>query len=122
MIKRFIISEEERSDIRSKYGLINEQDNYENHTFIKGIQRFLNEKIRAGLKVDGLSDNNLKSETAKAIAKYQSKIGVYPTDGVWGKDTWAKMSPKDKQRCEDLVAEEGGIIDEFINWMGKMFN
>jgi hypothetical protein len=122
MAKRFIISEEERSDIRSRYGLVNEQDNYENHTFIKGIQRFLNEKIRAGLKVDGLSDNNLKSETAKAIAKYQSKIGVYPTDGVWGKKTWSKMSPKDKQRCEDLVAEEGGIIDEFINWMGKMFS
>jgi hypothetical protein len=63
MAKRFIITEEEKGDILSKYGLINEQDNYENHTFIKGIQRFLNEKIRAGLKVDGLSDNNLKSET-----------------------------------------------------------
>jgi hypothetical protein len=122
MSKRFIISEEEKRDIRSKYGLVNEQDDSPNRTFIRGVQRFLNEKFNAGLKVDGLTDNNLKSETAKAIAKYQSKIGVYPTDGVWGRDTWSKMSPKDRQRCEDLVAEEGGIIDEFINWMGKMFS
>jgi hypothetical protein len=121
MTKRFIISEEERSDIRAKYGLINEQDDSQNHTFIRGVQRFLNERFRAGLKIDGLSDNNLKSDTAKAIAKYQSKLGVYPTDGVWGRNTWAKMAPKDKQRCEDLVAEEGGIIDEFINWMSKIF-
>jgi hypothetical protein len=120
MGKRLIISEQEKNDIRSRYGLINEQDNDPNREFIKGIQRFLNEKLKpsSNLKVDGLTDNNLKSATAQAISKYQSMIGVYPADGVWGDNTWGKMSPQDKQRCKDLVAEEGGIISQFLNWIG----
>ena len=42
MSKRFIISEEERSDIRSRYGLVNEQQ--ETPEQKKGLQRFLNKK------------------------------------------------------------------------------
>ena len=39
MAKRFIISEEERSDIRSRYGLVNEQNN-EKREYVRAIQRF----------------------------------------------------------------------------------
>lgn len=121
MSKRFIITEEEKGHILSKYGLLKEQGENPNHSFIKGIQRFLNEKLRAGLKVDGLTDNNMTSSTAKAIAKYQSMIGVNPVDGVWGENTWNRMNNKDRERCKDLVAEEGGLIDQFINWVEKTF-
>ena len=82
MTKRFIISEEERSDIRSKYGLINEQDDRPDHIFVRGIQRFLNEKLKINLKVDGQTDINGNSETAKAIMRYQEMLNklTFKTD------------------------------------------
>lgn len=94
--------------------------------FVRAIQRFLiSKKITGGNKqplvVDGKTDNNLTSQTAQAISKYQKAIGCSRTDGVWGEETWNKMPPKDKQQLEDLVAEEGGLIDQFINWIGKKF-
>ena len=87
----------------------------ENINFIKGIQNFLNTK-GAKLVVDGKTGRN--SQTEKAIIKYQSKIGLYPADGVWGSNTWAKMPEQDKALLEKLIAKEGGIIDEFLNWIG----
>ena len=45
-------------------------------------------------------------------------IGVYPTDGVWGPDTWNKMPPKDKKMLSDFIAKEGGLFDRFLNWLG----
>ena len=120
MAKRFIISEDERKDILSKYNLLNEQPDSQRHVSVRGIQRFLNEKIKAGLEVDGLTDHNLKSKTAQAIAKYQKMLRVSP-DGIFDEETWNAMNPKDKQRLEDLIAEEGGVIDMFFNWMKKNF-
>lgn len=120
MSKRFIISEDERKYILSKYNLLNEQPDSPKHISVRGIQRFLNEKIKAGLEVDGLTDNNLKSKTAQAIAKYQRMLRVND-DGIFEEDTWNAMNPKDKQRLEDLIAEEGGVIDMFFNWMKKNF-
>ena len=57
MAKRFIISEDEKRDIRSRYGLVNEQN--ESPELKKGIQCFLNKKgykddANQPLKVDGL--------------------------------------------------------------------
>ena len=49
---------------------------------------------------------------------YQSKIGVYPTDGVWGPDTWDKMPEKDKVLLKKLIAQEGGLFDRFLNFIG----
>jgi hypothetical protein len=132
MAKRFIISEEEKRDIRSRYGLVNEQDDKPDHIFVRGIQRFLNEKLKIKLKVDGLTDINGNSETAKAIMRYQemlnkltSKTDEYrmplTIDGNFGYETHKFMPLKDKQRLDDLVAEEGGVIDQFINWLSKMF-
>jgi hypothetical protein len=132
MTKRFIISEEEKNDIRSKYGLVNEQDDRMDHTYVRGIQRFLNEKLKIHLKVDGLTDNQGKSETAKAIMRYQdilnnfmSKNNKYKepliVNGVFGEKTYGFMPQNDKNRLDDLVAEEGGIINQFTHWLSKMF-
>jgi peptidoglycan hydrolase-like protein with peptidoglycan-binding domain len=94
--------------------------------FVRAIQRFLISKKITGdnrqpLIVDGKTDNNLTSQTAQAISKYQAAIGCRRTDGVWGDETWGKMPPKDRQQLEDFVADEGGLIDQFINWIGKKF-
>ena len=104
--------------------VISEQS--EERGFVKAIQKFLNEKKITGdnrqpLVLDGKTDNNLTSQTSQAISKYQRMIQVLPADGVWGETTWSKMPSKDKERLEDLIADEGGLIDQFINWIGKKF-
>lgn len=96
--------------------VIKEQQDYIEHQFMRAVQNFLNEKIKANLKVDGLTGRNSKTE--QAIMKYQEMIGSYPIDGVWGKDTWSKMPELDKKRLKYLVAKEGGLIDMFLNWIG----
>jgi hypothetical protein len=94
--------------------------------FVRAIQRFLISKKITGdnrqpLTVDGRTDIKLTSQTAQAISKYQASIGCRRPDGVWGEETWNKMPPKDRQDLEDLVADEGGVIDQFMNWIGKQF-
>jgi hypothetical protein len=93
--------------------VINEQT--EERNFIKGIQQFLNTK-GAKLSVDGKTGPN--SNTEKAITNYQSRIGVYPADGVWGPDTWEKMPEKDRVILKKMIAQEGGLIDKFLNLVG----
>jgi hypothetical protein len=83
---------------------------------IRGVQRFLNEKFKLNLEVDGKTGPN--SDTEKAIMKYQGLIKCYPTDGVWGPNTWEKMSGPDRKRLKELVAEEGGILDQLMNKLG----
>lgn len=123
MSSKILISEEEKSRILNLHenfktkGILNEQDDDPHHSFVRGVQRFLNEKMKSGLTVDGMTDNNMKSKTAQAIAKYQKSIGVLD-DGVWGPETWSKMTKEDKERLKDLVAEEGGLIDRFLRWIG----
>jgi hypothetical protein len=121
MAKRFIISEEERSDIRSKYGLINEQTELMNKN--KAIQCFLNKKgIRdkenKPLKIDGsigTLDND--SKTAQAIEKYQNILKVRP-DGVWGSETYNKMPDKDVQIFKQCLSDEGDFIDKGLHFFG----
>jgi peptidoglycan hydrolase-like protein with peptidoglycan-binding domain len=117
MSKRFIITEEERNDIRSRYGLVNEQQ--ETPEQKKGLQCFLNKKgikdnSNQPLKVDG----NIGDKTMEAITKYQSKIGVYPTDGTWGPATSSKMPSKDVELFKQCIADEGSIIDKGLHWIG----
>ena len=116
MAKRFIISEDEKRDIRSRYGLVNEQN--ESPELKKGIQCFLNKKgykddANQPLKVDGL----LAGKTSEALSKYQSKIGV-TADGVWGPETQNKMSDKDVQLFKQCVSDEGSFIDKSLHMFG----
>lgn len=123
MNKKITISESEKKSIlnmHSEYkNILKEQsDGYEREN-VRAIQRFLNEKFKINLKVDGLTGPN--SETSKAIERYQQYIGAYPIDGVWGEVTMNKMPKKDRQRLEDLIADEGGVVGQFINWVSKLF-
>jgi peptidoglycan hydrolase-like protein with peptidoglycan-binding domain len=116
MAKRFIISEEERSDIRSRYGLVNEQN--EPIEYKKAVQCFLNKKgykddSNKPLNVDGRWD----SRTQEALRKYQSKIKV-DTDGVWGPMTYNKMPNNDVQIFKQCVSDEGDLIDKGLHFFG----
>jgi hypothetical protein len=83
---------------------------------IRGIQRFLNQKLKLNLEIDGKTGKN--SETEKAIMKYQQQIKCYPADGTWGPETWEKMSAPDREKLKAMVAKEGGLLDQLMNWMG----
>ena len=100
------------------YNVVNKviQEQVEEAKIIKGIQNFLNKKMNAKLVVDGKTGPN--SQTSKAIEKYQHSIGVNPTDGVWGSNTYRKMPKEDKEMLKDSMAEEGDIFDRFLHWIG----
>ena len=72
---------------------LNEQR--EMHNKIEAVQKFLNERLKLNLTTDGKTGPN--SQTESAIMKYQTIIGLYPTDGVWGDNTENKMPPADKK-------------------------
>jgi peptidoglycan hydrolase-like protein with peptidoglycan-binding domain len=91
--------------------LLSEQTEEANIT--KSIQCFLNKKMNAGIAVDGMTGPG----TNKAIANYQSKIGVM-ADGVWGDETRSKMPPADKTILEECVNEHSDIIDKVLRWFG----
>lgn len=86
---------------------------------IQKIQAFLNKKMNAGLELDGKTGRD--SKTAGAISKYQSSIGVFPADGVWGPNTYSKMPEKDKLMLKNIVVEQGGVWDNFLKWFNKTF-
>jgi len=88
----------------------------EERNMTRAIQKFLDKTMRAGLVEDGKTGRN--SATEAAISKYQSKIGVYPSDGTWGENTWNKMPEQDRKLLKDLIAKEGGPVDTFLNWLG----
>jgi hypothetical protein len=116
MAKRFIISEEEKGDILSKYGLVNEQN--EPIEFKKAVQCFLNKK---GYKDDSnkplVVDGRLDDKTKEALSKYQIKLGV-DSDGVWGPMTYNKMPDKDVQIFKQCISDEGSFIDKGLHMFG----
>jgi hypothetical protein len=90
----------------SKWSQLNEQDEATKGTV--QVQKFLNAKKITGkdgkpLVVDGMTGPN--SNTEAAIQKYQQRIGVWPTDGVWGYDTMEKMPEQDRE-----------LWDSFSSW------
>jgi hypothetical protein len=93
--------------------VIEEQDYRPESQFTRAVQQFLNQKIKANLNVDGL----MGDKTQDAIMKYQSMIGT-DSDGRWGRMTWEKMPETDRRILKKMIANEGGLIDKFLNWMG----
>lgn len=86
----------------------------EDANITKSIQCFLNKRMNAGLAVDGLSGDKTKD----AIENYQSGIGVFPADGVWGPQTKDKMPNNDRKMLEECVNEHSDIIDKVLRWFG----
>jgi len=123
MGKKLIISESERETILGMHtsfknnGVILEQTEISNLN--KAVQCFLNKKgIKdnkgKSLAVDGLAGTS----TQEALSKYQSTIGVYPADGVFGPNTSNKMPLKDKEIFKQCSSEHGDILDKVFNWLG----
>lgn len=100
------------------YCPLKEQNEGVNQT--KAVQKFLNKKFQLGLSEDGLTGKG--SLTSKAIARYQTKLGVYPVDGVWGDNTYEKMPPADKQLFDKLSSESDDIFDTMTNQLQNLFN
>jgi len=89
-MKKYIFTESQVKKIID--GQLNEQS--ESYKKTIAVQKFLNDRIGAKLVPDGKTGPN--SSTEKAIIKYQTMIGVLPTDGVWGPETEEMMEKKDK--------------------------
>jgi len=101
-MKKIIISEKEKKNILEMHynnkNVVSEQS--EDTKNIKYVQEFLNQKLKAGLTVDGVTGD----KTKQAISKYQSMIGVNP-DGVWGYDTQTKMPQQDKKILDQIKSK-----------------
>ena len=98
--------------------VINEQNEEKNIN--KAVQCFLNKKgikDNAGnsLIIDGIITPNSKS--AEAIIKFQKTIKAKP-DGVWGDETYKKMTESDKNIFKDCRSKYGDIIDKGIHFFG----
>jgi peptidoglycan hydrolase-like protein with peptidoglycan-binding domain len=97
--------------------LVNEQS--DEVRLKKAVQCFLNKKgykddSNQPLKVDGLMDE----KTEQALSKYQSKIKVYPADGIWGSATQNKMPSGDVQIFKQCISDEGDIFDKGLHFLG----
>ena len=116
MAKRFIISEEERSDIRSKYGLITEQNQLSGQEVFE-LQTALNDyfkmkKVMVNGKLFQIKDDSLwGKETINALKKFQ-KMEHIDDDGIPGEDTYAALHK---------LGLNQDIIDKAISWLGKLF-
>ena len=96
-MKKYIFTESQMKSILDN--LIQEEtqlnEQSEMHDKIVAVQKFLNERLKLNLVTDGKTGPN--SKTYSAIQKYQSMIGLYPTDGTWGPNTEEKMPDSDKK-------------------------
>jgi murein L,D-transpeptidase YcbB/YkuD len=116
MAKRFIISEEERSDIRSKYGLITEQNQLSGQEVFE-LQTALNDyfkmkKVMVNGKLFQIADDSLwGDETINALKKFQ-KMERIKDDGIPGGDTYDALHK---------LGLNQDIIDKAISWLGKLF-
>jgi murein L,D-transpeptidase YcbB/YkuD len=122
MLQRFILSEEEKKTILNQHssfkGKLQEQT--EDTDFIKSVQTFLNEKMKAGLVVDGKT--GIHSKTANAISTYQTNIGLIPADGVFGKETWAKMPQEDSKRLKEIMYDQESLLGKAATTISNWFN
>jgi len=116
MAKRFIISEEERSDIRSKYGLITEQNQLSGQEVFE-LQTALNDyfkmkKVMVNGKLFQIADDSRwGDETINALKKFQ-KMERIKDDGIPGGDTYDALHK---------LGLNQDIIDKAIYWISNLF-
>jgi murein L,D-transpeptidase YcbB/YkuD len=116
MAKRFIISEEERSDIRSRYGLITEQNQLSGQEVFE-LQTALNDyfkmkKVMVNGKLFQIADDSRwGDETINALKKFQ-KMERINDDGIPGKDTYTALHK---------LGLNQDIIDKAIYWISNLF-
>lgn len=80
---------------------------------IVAVQKFLNSKYpKLQLVADGITG----PKTKMAIEKYQTQLGVYPVDGVWGPITEKKMPQKDKVLFDAYIKESDDIFDKIVKF------
>jgi len=77
------------------------------------IQKFLNSVYP---KLTLVTDGIIGPKTKKAIANYQTKIGVYPVDGIWGPETEKKMPEKHKVLFKAFIKESDDIFDKIVKF------
>jgi hypothetical protein len=117
MAKRFIISEEERSDIRSRYGLINEQRIQLSGQEVFELQTALNDyfkmkKVMSNGKIFQIPvDSQWGDKTINALKKFQTMEKI-DSDGIPGSDTYDALHK---------LGLNQDIIDKAINWISNLF-
>lgn len=105
--------------------VISEQ--YDERQYIVAIQKFLNSKKIYGdknrpLVLDGRTDNNMMSQTAQAIAKFQKTLPNVEVDGIWGQETNNAMTQQDKKMLEKFLGEDLDVITRFTNWLSRLIS
>jgi peptidoglycan hydrolase-like protein with peptidoglycan-binding domain len=116
MAKRFIISEEEKRDIRSRYGLVNEQLQLSGQEVFE-LQTALNDyfkmkKVMVGGKIFQIPvDSQWGPTTVNALKKFQTMEKI-DSDGIPGKDTYNALHK---------LGLNQDIIDKVINWISDLF-
>ena len=114
MAKKIIrLTENDLSKIVKR--VIEEQDMRFETQHTRALQNFLNDKVNAKLKTDGL----LGDKTKEAVRAYQSKIGV-EADGDFGRNTYNSMPEEDKKLYREKLIDQAGLIDKFLYWLGLM--
>ena len=117
MTKRFIISEEERSDIRSRYGLVNEQRVQLSGQEVFELQTALNDyfkmkKVMVNGKIFQIPvDSQWGPTTVNALKKFQTMEKI-DSDGIPGGDTYGALHK---------LGLDQDIIDKAINWISNLF-
>jgi peptidoglycan hydrolase-like protein with peptidoglycan-binding domain len=117
MAKRFIISEEERSNIRSRYGLINEQPIQLSSQEVFELQTALNDyfkmkKVMSNGKIFQIPvDDKWGPTTINALKKFQTMEKI-DSDGIPGGDTYNALHK---------LGLDQDIIDKAINFVKDLF-
>ena len=117
MGKRLIISEQEKNDIRSRYGLINEQLQLDSQEVFE-LQTALNDYFKMKKVMDTgkvfqiPTDSKWGEKTINALKKFQTMEKINP-DGIPGSDTYDALHK---------LGLDQDIIDKVISTISKLFN
>jgi len=117
MAKRFIITEEEKNDIRSRYGLVNEQPRELSGQEVFELQTALNDyfkmkKVMSNGKIFQIPvDDKWGPTTINALKKFQTMEKI-DSDGIPGGNTYDALHK---------LGLNQDIIDKAINWISNLF-